>query len=167
MISGKYVGATVRRREDPRLLTGAGRYIDDVRVGGCLYAAIVRSPHAHARLMAVRLDAARRHPGVVACFAFADLEAALRPLLTAGVPPPPLQERVGFEMRIARQFPLATGKVRYVGDPIAVVIADTPSTGEDALALVEAEFLPLAAVTDRAFASGRPSSMRNGAAMSP
>ena len=158
MISGKYVGATVRRREDPRLLTGGGRYIDDVRVDGCLYAAIVRSPHAHARLMAVRLDAARRHPGVVACFAFADLEAVLRPLLTAGVPAPPLQERVGFEMRVARQLPLATGKVRYVGEPIAVVIADTASTGEDARALVEAEFLPLTAVTDaeQGLGSGSP-----------
>ena len=90
-MGAKYVGAEVKRREDPRLLTGRGRYVDDLHPAGCLHAAILRSPHAHARIRGIRLDRARAHPAVVACFAYADLAALLRPLPLAGAPPPPLQ----------------------------------------------------------------------------
>src|SRR5581483_2511943 len=147
-VSGRYVGAVVRRREDPRLLTGRGRFVDDLRVAGCLHAAIVRSPHAHARLGAVRLDRARAHAGVVACFAHADLVDLLRPLPVAGVPPGPLAARVGFRVKTAPQLPLATGKVRYVGEPVAVVVAADRYVAEDATERVEVDYAPLPPVVD-------------------
>jgi CO/xanthine dehydrogenase Mo-binding subunit len=129
----RYVGAQVRRREDPRLLTGRGRFVDDLRVAGCLHAAILRSPHAHARILAVRTERARAHPAVVACLAAGDLGDALRPLPIAGAPPPPLQARVGFRVKTAPQLPLARGRVRYVGEPVAVVVATDRYAAEDAL----------------------------------
>ena len=147
-MGGKYVGAIVRRREDPRLLTGSGRYVDDLRVAGCLHAAILRSPHAHARIVAIRTDRARAHPAVVACFDHADLASALRPLPIAGVPPPALQERVGFRLKAAAQLPLASGKVRYVGEPVVVVVATDGYAAEDALELIDVDYEPLPAVTD-------------------
>src|SRR5215469_13972190 len=122
-MSGRYVGAIVRRREDPRLLTGRGQYVDDVPAAGCLHAAVARSTHAHARILRVDLDRARRHPSVVACFAFADLSKELGPLPSAGVAPPPLEARVRFQVRSAAQFPLAETRVRYAGEPVAVVVA--------------------------------------------
>ncbi|HSE95145.1 MAG TPA: xanthine dehydrogenase family protein molybdopterin-binding subunit, partial [Methylomirabilota bacterium] len=147
-MGGKYVGANVRRREDPRLLTGRGRYVDDIRPAGCLHAAILRSVHAHARLRAIRTEGARAHPGVVACLAFSDLADRLRPLPAGGAPPPALQARVGFRVRSATPFPLASGKVRYVGEPIAVVVATDRYAAEDALDLVEVDYAPLPAVVD-------------------
>ena len=79
-MGARYVGAEVKRREDPRLLTGRARYVDDLRPPGCLHAAILRSPHAHARIRGIRTERARAHPAVIGCFAHADLGAALRPL---------------------------------------------------------------------------------------
>ena len=157
-MSGKYVGAIVRRREDPRLLTGRGRYVDDLRVAGCLHAVILRSPHAHARIVAIRTDRVRAHPAVVACFVHDDLASALRPLPIAGVPPPALQERVGFRVKTAAQLPLASGKVRYVGEPVAVVVATDGYAAEDALELVDVDYEPLPAVTDveQGLAPGAP-----------
>ena len=90
-MSGRYVGAIVRRLEDPRFLTGGGQYVDDIPAAGCLHAAVVRATHAHARLTRVDLTRARRHPAVVACFAFPDLPDALVPLPSAGVAPPALE----------------------------------------------------------------------------
>src|SRR5579884_3954564 len=157
-MSGRYVGAAVRRREDPRLVTGRGRYVDDVPVARCLHAAIVRSTHAHAELAAVRLDRARRHPPVVACFAAADLAGALRPLPAIGLPPPPLEARVRFRVRTAPQLPLAATRVRYVGEPVAVLLAEDRYAAADALALAEVEYAPLPAVGDaeQALRAGAP-----------
>jgi carbon-monoxide dehydrogenase large subunit len=157
-VSGRYVGALVRRREDPRLLAGQGRFVDDLRVAGCLHAAILRSPHAHARIGAIRTDAARGAPGVVACWTSADLEAASRPLPVAGVPPPPLQARVGFRLRTAPQLPLARGVVRYVGEPVAVVVATDRYAAEDALERIEVAYEPLPPVVDveQGIAPGAP-----------
>ena len=67
-MGARYVGAEVKRREDPRLLTGRARYVDDFRPPGCLHAAILRSPHAHARIRGIRTDRARAHPAVIGCF---------------------------------------------------------------------------------------------------
>jgi carbon-monoxide dehydrogenase large subunit len=157
-VSGRYVGARVRRREDPRLVAGQGRFVDDLRVAGCLHAAILRSPHAHARIAAVRTDAARRGPGVVACWTSEDLPAATRPLPIAGVPPAPLQARVGFRLRTAPQLPLARGVVRYVGEAVAVVVATDRYAAEDALERIEAAYEPLPAVADveQGLAPGAP-----------
>ena len=147
-MGGKYVGAEVRRREDPRLLTGRARFVDDLRVPGCLHAVILRSPHAHARLAGIRLDRARAHPGVVAAFAFDDLAAALPALPAAGTPPAPLQARVGFQIRPAPPTPLARDKVRYAGEPVAILVATDRYLAEDALELIDVDYEPLPAVLD-------------------
>ncbi len=144
----RYVGAEVRRREDPRLMAGRSHYVDDLRPPGCLHAAILRSPHAHARIRGLRLDGARAHPGVIGCFTYADLEDLLRPLPLAGSPPPPLQARVGFRMKTAVQLALATDRVRHVGEPIAVIVATDPYLAQDALDLVDVDYEPLPAITD-------------------
>ena len=144
----RHVGAPVRRREDPRLLTGRGRYVDDLRVPGCLYAAVLRSPHAHARIRSVRSDRARVHPGVIGCFTYSDLQDVLRPLPLAGSPPPPLQARVGFRLKTAVQFALATDRVRHVGEPLAVVVAANAYVAQDALDLIDVDYEPLPAVVD-------------------
>jgi carbon-monoxide dehydrogenase large subunit len=157
-MGGKYVGAEVRRREDPRLLTGRGQFVDDIGVPGCLHAAVLRSPHAHARIAAVRADRARRHPSVSGVFAFADLAGQLKPLPVAGVPPPPLDRRVGFRVRPPEQYPLAPGRVRYAGEPVAIVLAADRYAAEDALALIDVDYEPLPAVTgvEGGLAAGAP-----------
>jgi carbon-monoxide dehydrogenase large subunit len=147
-MGGKYVGAVVRRREDPRLVTGAGLFVDDIKVVGGLHAAVLRSPYAHARIKAMGTDTARRHPGVAAIFTFDDLSATLRPLPVAGTAPPPLQACVGFQVKAAPQFPLARGRVRYVGEPVAVVVAGDRYIAEDALSLVDVEYEMLPVVAD-------------------
>jgi carbon-monoxide dehydrogenase large subunit len=157
-MGARYVGAEVKRREDPRLLTGRARYVDDFRPPGCLHAAILRSPHAHARIRGIRMDRARAHPAVIGCFAHADLGPALRPLPLAGAPPPPLQARVGFRVKTAAQPPLAQDRVRYVGEPVAVVVATDPYAAEDALEWIDVDYEPLPAVADveAALAAGAP-----------
>ncbi|HLE44814.1 MAG TPA: xanthine dehydrogenase family protein molybdopterin-binding subunit, partial [Methylomirabilota bacterium] len=147
-MGARYVGARVRRVEDPRLLAGHGRYVDDLRVSNCLHAVLLRSPHAHARVAAIRSERARRHPAVVGVFGFEDLQARMVPLPTAGTPPPALQSRVGFQLRSAPQYPLARGRARYVGEPVAVVVALDRYAAEDARQLVEVEWEPLPVVTD-------------------
>jgi aerobic carbon-monoxide dehydrogenase large subunit len=147
-MTGRYVGAVVRRREDPRLLLGRGQYVDDLAAGRCLYAAIVRSSHAHARLVAIRLRRARETPSVAACFAADDFAGGLRPLPSSGLPTPSLEARVNFHLRVAAQVPLAAGVVRYAGEPVAVVLAEERAAAEDAAALVEVEYDPLPVVPD-------------------
>ena len=157
-MSGRYVGAIVRRREDPRLLTGGGQYVDDIPAAGCLYAAVVRATHAHARLARVDLERARRHPSVVACFAFADLSDALVPLPAAGLAPPALEAHVRFHVRSAAQFPLAATHVRYAGEPVAVLVAEGRAAAEDAAALIDVRYDPLPPVMDvaRGLEAGAP-----------
>ena len=110
-MGAKYVGAIVRRQEDPRYLRGRGRFVDDMSAPGCLHAAVLRSSHAHARLAAIRTEGARACPGVAAVFTFHDLNS-LKRIPEAGVAPPPLEARVGFQLRSAPQYPLARDTVR-------------------------------------------------------
>ncbi|MBI2154948.1 MAG: xanthine dehydrogenase family protein molybdopterin-binding subunit, partial [Candidatus Rokubacteria bacterium] len=147
-MGAKYFGASVRRREDPRLLTGEGRFVDDIQLPGLLHAAFVRSPHAHARVRAIRSGAAARVPGVIAILAFDDLARWMKPLPTFGSPPPGLAERVEFSLKQAPQYPLARDTVRYVGEAVAVVVAESRYIAEDALDLVEVDYEPLPPVTD-------------------
>src|SRR5579875_2691607 len=136
----RYVGAAIRRKEDPRLITGRGRYVADIRQPGCLEVAFLRSPHAHARLLAVNVSPALAVPGVVAAFSGRDL-ARLAPDL------------------VRRPMPaLADGEVRYVGEPLAMVAARDRYAAEDGLAAIEAMYAPLPAVTDleRALAPDAP-----------
>jgi carbon-monoxide dehydrogenase large subunit len=146
-VGAKYVGAIVRRQEDPRYLTGRGRFVDDMAPAGCLHAAVLRSLHAHARIVTIRTGAARACSGVVAVFTFGDL-TGLRPIPEAGVAPPPLKARVGFQLRSAQQYPLARDKVRYVGEPVALVVAENRYAAEDALERIEVEYEPLPVVVD-------------------
>ena len=146
-MGAKYVGAIVRRQEDPRYLTGRGRFVDDLTAAGCLHAAVLRSPHAHARIVSIRTEAARACPGVAAVFTFDDL-TGLRPIPEAGVAPPPLKARVGFQVRSAQQYPLVRDKARYVGEPVALVVADNRYAAEDALEQIEVRYEPLPAIVD-------------------
>jgi len=145
----EYAGV-VRRREDPRLITGAGEFVDDLRVPGCLHAAMLRSPHAHARVVGIDAAAARRAPGVVGVFVASDLGAVGEPM-PIYAPHPALP--VPCKIR-----PLALEWVRFVGEPVAVVIADDVYRAHDALDLIRVDYAPLPAVVDveAALAPGAP-----------
>jgi carbon-monoxide dehydrogenase large subunit len=135
-----YIGQSVRRREDERLVQGTGCFVGDVNRLGMLHAAVLRSPHAHARI--VRLDAsrARSAPGVVDVLTYHDTPVLHRPI------PMRMSDR-GIMNRFL-QHPLACDRVRYVGDPIAMVVADDRYRAEDALARIEVEYEALPAVVD-------------------
>ena len=125
------VGQPILRREDVRLLTGAGRYADDVHFDGMLHAALFRSAWSHARIRSIDKAVAAAMPGVVGVFTHSDFGAALKPIRSRIAAMP------GFENFL--QLPLATDKVRYVGEPIAVVVAASPHVAEDAASSISAE----------------------------
>jgi len=137
----RYFGERVRRSEDPRLLTGRGLYVDDVRLPGVAHAAFLRSPHAHARLLRIDVARAKAAPGVVAVYTRADLPPALAAPLPPLIPHPALVHH-------KTQYALAPEKVRYAGEPVALVIAENRYLAEDAVELIEAEYAPLPAVVD-------------------
>lgn len=145
----RFVGHRVARVEDPRLLTGRGRYVDDVTVPGMLHAHFVRSPLAHALIRAIDVDEARRGAGVVAVYTGADVEALTHPLMGL-LPLPGLYHPM--------YFALATDKVRVVGDPVALVIAESRYIAEDAAQLVVVDYEELApiATIDHALDPTRP-----------
>ena len=138
------IGERTKRNEDPRLLTGQALFVDDVSLPGMLHAAFLRSPYAHARLLSIDTSRALKREGVVAVYTAEDLGDYWQPgpLL---VPPPPVEGMV-FHQRT--QVPLAKGKVRQVGEPIAVVVAVSRYVAEDALEDIEVEYDPLPAVVD-------------------
>ena len=140
----RYFGASIARNEDRRLLTGRALFVNDVERPGMLHVAFLRSPHAHATLGAVDLSRVRERAGVVAAYAVDDLGDYWKPgpLL---VPPPPIEGAV-FNQRT--QVPLARGKVRHVGEPVAMVVAESRYIAEDALADIAVEYQPLPAVID-------------------
>ncbi|MFC0384042.1 xanthine dehydrogenase family protein molybdopterin-binding subunit [Muricoccus vinaceus] len=142
------IGQPVRRREDVRLLTGQGRYTDDLDPPGCAQAVVLRSPHAHARILFVRTEAARAAPGVLAVLTGADAVAdGLGRLATMFDVPG--RDAPLFDPR--REI-LQSTRVRYVGDPVALVVAETRQAAQDAADLVEVEYEPLPAVTETAAA---------------
>ncbi len=147
-MGAKYFGASVRRREDPRFLIGDGRFVDDITLPGLLHAALLRSPHAHARIRAIRTEPAAGLPGVIGVFTFDDLARWMKPLPTFGSPPPGLAAGVEFKLKQAPQYPLARDTLRYVGEAVAVVVAESRYVAEDALDLIEVEYEPLSPVTD-------------------
>ncbi len=151
----RFLGERILRNEDPRLLTGQALFTDDMQLPGMLHAAFLRSDFAHGTLNGVDLGAVRERPGVVAVYTAEDLGDYWQPgpLL---VPPPPTIERKTFNQRT--QVPLAKGKVRHVGEPIAVVVAESRYVAEDALADLYADVDPLDAVVDvtTALADGAP-----------
>ncbi|HUZ00585.1 MAG TPA: molybdopterin cofactor-binding domain-containing protein, partial [Thermomicrobiaceae bacterium] len=131
----RLVGTSVRRIEDERLITGAGAYLEDLRIPGMADVALVRSPHAHATIRAMRLEAARAAPGVIAVVTGEDLRDV------GDVP-------VGGNLKIPEHPPLTRGTVKFVGDPVVAVIAETRVLAEDAAGLVEVDYDPLPAVVD-------------------
>jgi aerobic carbon-monoxide dehydrogenase large subunit len=142
----KWFGASVARKEDPALLAGKGRFIDDVRLPGTLHAAFVRSAHAHARISSIDVAAARALPGVHLVLTFADLPEALRQnALPLFVPHPAITQ-------LRMPFSLAGEETHYVGEPVAVVVADSRYIAEDAAGLVNVDYTPLPAVCDCAAA---------------
>ncbi|WP_018505473.1 xanthine dehydrogenase family protein molybdopterin-binding subunit [Parafrankia discariae] len=132
----RFVGERVARVEDPRLLTGRGKFVDDVTLPRMLHAAFVRSPMAHARINSIDTAAARAVPGVAAVFTGADLEAGCNPLTG---------------LRSVPNWPtfraLPTDKARFVGDPLVMVVAASRYLAEDACELVDIDYEPLPAVT--------------------
>jgi carbon-monoxide dehydrogenase large subunit len=147
-MGAKYFGASVARREDPRLLRGEGRFVDDIKLPGLLHAAFVRSPHAHARIRAIRTAAAAALPGVTRVFTFDGLARWLAPLPLFGAVPPGLGARVTVRMAQPPQHALARDVVRHVGEIVAMVVADSRAVAEDACDLVEVDYEPLPAVVD-------------------
>jgi aerobic carbon-monoxide dehydrogenase large subunit len=140
----RYFGAPVTRNEDRRLLLGQALFVDDVELPGMLHAAFLRSPMAHGRIRHIDATAARRRDGVVAVYTAGDLGDYWRPgpLL---VPPPPI---AGLVFNERTQVPLAKDKVRHVGEPIALVIAESRYLAEDAVADIAVDLEPLPAVVD-------------------
>ena len=148
---GKYaLGQSVRRSEDPRLLRGGGRYADDRSLPGMLHGYVLRSPHAHARISTIDIEAAASAPGVHAVLTGADWKA----LGWGDVPGDPPRKLRDGSTGFAPPFPaLVSDRVRYVGDCVAFVVADSRAQAQDASELIEVDYEPLSAVTDTALAA--------------
>ena len=136
----RLVGMAIKRKEDPRFLTGRGLYVDDVKLPGMLHAAMVRSPHPHARIRSIDASRALDMPGVVAVFTGQDMAQDGVGSLPCGWILP--------DMKIAPHFPMARDKVRHVGDIVAVVIAEDRYLAEDAAEAVVVDYEVLPAVAD-------------------
>jgi carbon-monoxide dehydrogenase large subunit len=146
-----YVGQAMRRKEDPPLITGRGRYVDDIQLPGTLHAAIVRSPHAHARIVSIDASEAEARDDVRLVLTGEDMKDLAAPLPMAWAPP-------GVEVKTPDHWPLARGKVCHVGDPVAVVVADTKYGAVDAAEgiFVEYEELPVVIDPEKALEDGSP-----------
>ncbi|HEY86207.1 MAG TPA: xanthine dehydrogenase family protein molybdopterin-binding subunit [Chloroflexi bacterium] len=151
----QYVGKRIKRNEDPRLLTGQALFVDDVDLPGMLRAAFLRSAYAHARVTNIDVSAALERPGVVAIYTAEDMGDFWRPGPSL-VPPPWSIEGVVFHSRT--QIPMVKDKARHIGDPIAVVIAESRYIAEDALEEIWVDYEPLEAVVDleKALEAGAP-----------
>ena len=146
----RYFGKRIKRNEDPRLLTGQGLYVDDVDLPNMLHVAFVRSPYAHARINNIDVSQALKREGVVAIYTANDLGDYWKPgpLL---VSPPPVENIVFNEKT---QVPLAKDKVKFAGEPIVMVLAESRYIAEDALADIQVDYEPLEAVVDMEKALG-------------
>src|SRR5438552_3044824 len=143
------IGDRPKRREDQRFLTGQGRYLDDLAFDGVTYAVVLRSPHAHAEIGAIDSAAAKAMPGVLALLTAADAQAdGLKPLL----PYVDANTVTGEPFAFMPQPLLAEGKVRYVGEPVALIVAESRDQALDAAERVAVDYVPLPAVTTGAAA---------------
>ncbi|HEY4910077.1 MAG TPA: molybdopterin cofactor-binding domain-containing protein, partial [Methylomirabilota bacterium] len=148
MATARLLGASVKRREDPRFMTGKGNYTDDLKLPGMTYAVFVRSPHAHAKIRKIDTANASKQPGVVAIFTGKDM-TGVNSLPCGWLLP---------ELKVPPHMPLASDAARYVGDPVAVVIADSQAAARDAAELVAVDWDVQSSVTrtDKATAKGAP-----------
>src|SRR2546426_9243826 len=133
-----YIGARVPRKEDPRLITGHGLFTDDVTLPGMVYVSLVRSPHAHARIRRIDTAAAKKEPGVVAVYTGKDLEATGMLPVFISVP----------QQSTSKHLPIAVDKVRYAGDAVAAVVAESRDAAKRAADLIAVDYEPLPVVVD-------------------
>ncbi|MFT5440555.1 MAG: carbon-monoxide dehydrogenase large subunit, partial [Alphaproteobacteria bacterium] len=152
------IGQPLLRNEDNRLLTGKGRFSDDMNLAGQAYAVMVRSPHAHARIKSIDSDAAKAHPGVLDVLTGADwLADGLAPIPHSPIPSG--GDGLGMtredwqKVYIGRNYPLAPERPRFAGEAVAMVIAETETIAHDAAELVEIDYEPLPAITATAAAA--------------
>src|SRR5215472_11720994 len=141
----RYIGSPIERREDPCFLRGTGTYVGDLSRPGLLYAAILRSAHAHGHIRSIDAAAALAVPGVHAVITAADIGS---PVPRIPIRLQPLPSLVPYHQPV-----IAEGKVRYVGEPIAVVLADSTALAEDALDLISVDIEALPPVADRSVAA--------------
>jgi len=139
------IGARVVRKEDKRFITGAGRYVDDMVVPGMKHAAFVRSPHAHAEIESVDVSAARAMPGVIGVLTGREIKADGIGNLICGWM---IHSRDGTPMKMGAWSPMATDRVRFVGEAVAIVVAETKGQARDAAEAVAVTYRELPAVTD-------------------
>ena len=137
MATARLLGASIKRREDPRFITGKGNYTDDLKLAGMTHAAFVRSPHANAKIRKIDTSKASKAPGVVAIFTGKDM-TGVNSLPCGWLLP---------ELKIPAHMPLASDAARYVGDPVAIVIAESQSAASDAADLVAVDWEVLRSVT--------------------
>ena len=142
-------GASIKRREDPRLITGKGNYVDDIKLVGMLHMTLVRSPHAHALIKSIDTSKAKALKGVVAVYTGEDLKEQLGSLIVGWVVP---------DLKEVPHPPLAVGKVRVVGDAVAAVIANDPIVAVDGAALVDVDYeeLPVVVNAEKSIQDGQP-----------
>jgi carbon-monoxide dehydrogenase large subunit len=135
-----YIGRPMKRKEDPRLLRGAGQYLDDLRLSDLLHVEVLRSPYAHARILALDTRAAKAAPGVVGVYTHAELASRCGrlPAMNPGMK----------GLRAPERYPLARGEMNFVGEPVAAVVAQSRSSARDALELISVHYEPLEPVVD-------------------
>lgn len=145
-MADRYFGESVERREDPRLLTGHGNYVADIKLAGMAHAVFVRSPYAHAHIAGFDCSAAEAVPGVYSVLTLAGLgEKYSDKRMAETYPAPNIRQAI-------RQYPLAKDEVCYAGEPVALVVAESRAIAEDAAALVDIDYTPLPAMVDCAVA---------------
>jgi len=138
----KLFGASIKRRDDPQLITGKATYTDDVKLHGLAYAAFVRSPHAHARITSVDTSKARSQPGVAAIYTGKDVADKLNPLPCAWLIP-------NSDLKVPPRPVMASDRVRYVGEAVAVVVADSRYAARDAAEAIEVSYDPLPVIVNQ------------------
>ena len=147
----RYMGSSVLRKEDPALLTGQADFTDDIRLPGMLHFALLRSPHAHARIRSIDVSAAKERPGVVEVFTGEDLAGEWAIGIPTGWP-------VTEDIKIPDHWPLARGEVNHAGDGVAVVVATDRYKAQDALEAIEVDYevLPVVVDVEAALEEGSP-----------
>ncbi|PKB78699.1 MAG: carbon monoxide dehydrogenase, partial [SAR202 cluster bacterium Io17-Chloro-G9] len=145
-MTSRIFGSGIRRREDPRLITGQASYTDDITLPGTVHAAILRSPHAHARIRSINTSGAASAPGVLAVYTGADVDGVLNPIPCAWIVP-------DSDVKAVAHPAIAKDIVRYQGDAVAVVVAESRYQAEDALESIEVDYEELPVVVNAEAAS--------------
>lgn len=134
------IGASVKRIEDPRLITGKGEYVGDIKLPDQCEALVIRSPHAHAKIININVEKAKQHPDVLLVLTRNDLPEDLAPI--------PMRLAPNEALLKSLQYPLAKDRVRYVGEPVVLVVATSRYTAEDAADLIDIEYEPLLPIAE-------------------